>query len=80
MAEKADYKEIIQEYKDQKKILKDEIAELQTNNKAKDSALKRTTQKLENSTEDLDKANEEILKLKEEIKVLQNKPTKILTS
>ena len=52
MSTKADYKEIIQEYKDQVRILKDEVAELQDNCKAKDSALKRTTQKYENTLED----------------------------
>ena len=49
MSTKADYKEIIQEYKDQVRILKDEVAELQDSCKAKDSALKRTTQKYENT-------------------------------
>ena len=53
MAEKADYREIINEYKDQIRILKDEVSELQDNCKAKDSALKRTTQKYENTLEDL---------------------------
>ena len=57
MSTKADYKEIIQENKDQVRILKDEVAELQDNCKAKDSALKRTTQKYENTLEDLDKSN-----------------------
>ena len=49
MSAKADYKELTQEYKDQVRILKDEVSELQDNCKAKDSALKRTTQKLENA-------------------------------
>ena len=79
MSSKADYKEIIQEYKDQVRILKDEIFELQDAGKAKDSALKRTTQKYENALGDLDKSNEEAESLKEELKVLKGTSTKILT-
>ena len=58
MSSKVDYKEIIQEYKDQVRILKDEVSELQDNCKAKDSVLKRTTQKYENTLEDLDTSTE----------------------
>ena len=68
MITKVDYKEIIQEYKDQIRILKGEIAELQDAGKAKDSSLKRTSQKYENTLEDLDKANEEIEKIKNDPK------------
>lgn len=65
---KADYKELIQEYKDTVRILKGEVAELQDAGKSKDSAFKRTTQKLENALGDLDKSNEEIEKLKNDLK------------
>jgi len=68
MSEKADYKDLSAEYKEQIRILKDEVAELQTNCKAKDSALKRTTQKYENTLMDLDKVNEELKKAEAKIK------------
>ena len=49
---KADYQEIISEYKEQ-------VNELTDACKAKDSALKRALQKLEYTTDDLDKLQEE---------------------
>ena len=52
--------ELINEYKEQIRILRQEVAELQDAGKSKDSALKRTLQKLEYVTEDLDKANKEL--------------------
>ena len=52
---KAEYQEIITEYKDQVRILKEQVNELTDACKAKDSALKRALQKLEYTTEDLDK-------------------------
>ena len=52
-----EYQEIIQEYKEQVRILKQEVAELQDAGKSKDSASKRTLQKLEHVTQDLDAAN-----------------------
>ena len=48
---KADYQEIIAEYKEQ-------VNELTDACKAKDSALKRALQKLEYTTQDLDKLQE----------------------
>ena len=51
---KPEYQDIISEYKDQVRILKQEGAELQDAGKAKDSANKRTLQKLEHLTQDLD--------------------------
>ena len=62
---KSDYQELIAEYKDQIRILKQEVAELQDAGKSKDSANKRTLQKLENLTEDLEKAQQELKQLKE---------------
>ena len=53
-------KDIILEYKDQIRILREEVAELQDAGKTKDAANKRCLQKLENTDEDLDKANKEI--------------------
>ena len=44
---KSEYQDLINEYKDQIRILKQEVAELQDAGKAKDSANKRTLQKLE---------------------------------
>ena len=61
----SDNLDLINEYKDQVRILKQEVAELQDAGKAKDSANKRTLQKLENVTEDLEKAQQEIKKLEE---------------
>ena len=52
---KADYQEIIAEYKEQVRILKEQNNELTDACKVKDSALKRALQKLEYATNDLDK-------------------------
>tara|TARA_R100001086_G_C11727941_1_gene228827 strand:+ start:23 stop:220 length:198 start_codon:yes stop_codon:yes gene_type:complete len=61
----SDSLDLINEYKDQLRILKQEIAELQDAGKSKDSANKRCLQKLENTQKDLDEANEKIKKLEE---------------
>ena len=58
-----EYQEIIQEYKEQVRILKQEVAELQDAGKSKDSASKRTLQKLEHLSQDLDDANKKIKEL-----------------
>ena len=63
--EKADYQEIINEYKEQVRNLKEQILELEDACKLKDSSLKRTLQKLENAAADLGKANKELDGLKE---------------
>ena len=57
--------EIINEYKDQVRILKGQINELEDSGKAKDSANKRCLQKLEYCNKDLDKALLQIEELKE---------------
>ena len=62
---KSEYQDLINEYKDQIRILKQEVAELQDAGKAKDSANKRTLQKLEYITEDLEKTQLELKQLKE---------------
>ena len=56
---KADYQEIITEYKEQVRVLKEQVNELTDAGKAKDAALKRALQKLEYTTDDLDKATQE---------------------
>ena len=56
---KADYQEIIAEYKEQVRVLKEQNNELMDAGKAKDAALKRALQKLEYTTEDLDKLQEQ---------------------
>ena len=56
---KADYQEIISEYKEQVRVLKEQVNELTDAGKAKDSALKRALQKLEYTTDDLDKMQKE---------------------
>ena len=58
--DRADYQDIINEYKEQVRVLKAEISELEDACKSKDAALKRSLQKLEYTTQDLDKANDEI--------------------
>ena len=50
----SDSTELLNEYKEQIRILKQEIAELQDAGKSKDSANKRCLQKLENLTKDLE--------------------------
>ena len=55
---KADYQEIIAEYKEQVRVLKEQNSELMDAGKAKDAALKRALQKLEYTTQDLDKMQE----------------------
>ena len=55
---KADYQEIITEYKEQVRVLKEQNNELSDACKAKDAALKRALQKLEYTTDDLDKIQE----------------------
>ena len=55
---KADYQEIIAEYKAQVRVLKEQVNALTDACKAKDSALKRALQKLEYTTDDLDKMQE----------------------
>ena len=62
---KPEYQDIIQEYKEQVIILKQEVAELQDAGKSKDSASKRTLQKLEHVTQDLDDAKKKIKELEE---------------
>ena len=55
---KADYQDIIAEYKEQVRVLKEQVNELTDACKAKDSALKRALQKLEYTTNDLNKMQE----------------------
>ena len=57
--------ELITEYKDQIRILRQEVAELQDAGKSKDSANKRCLQKLEHTNEDLEKENKKIKELEE---------------
>ena len=63
---KSDYQEIIGEYKEQVRVLKEQVNELTDACKAKDAAVKRALQKLEYTTNDLDKANEEMKEQKDE--------------
>ena len=57
--------ELLNEYKDQIRILRQEVAELQDAGKSKDAANKRSLQKLEHTTQDLEEANNKIKKLEE---------------
>ena len=74
----SDSLEIINEYKEQVRILKQEVAELQDAGKSKDSANKRCLQKLEYSNEDLEKANSKIKELNQKLKDTK-KTNKMLT-
>ena len=64
----SDNLDLINEYKDQVRILKLEVAELQDAGKSKDSANKRCLQKLEHSQQDLEQANKKIVELEDELK------------
>ena len=57
--------ELINEYKEQIRILRQEVAELQDAGKSKDAANKRCLQKLEHTNKDLEDAIEKIKKLEE---------------
>ena len=58
--------ELINEYKEQIHILRQEVAELQDAGKSKDAANKRCLQKLEHTNKDLEDAQEKIKKLEED--------------
>ena len=64
--------ELINEYKDQIRILRQEVAELQDAGKSKDSANKRCLQKLEHSQQDLLDANKKITELEDELKKIKD--------
>ncbi len=57
--------ELINEYKEQIRILRQEVAELQDAGKSKDAANKRCLQKLEHTNQDLEDAIKKIKKLEE---------------
>jgi chromosome segregation ATPase len=63
----SDNLDLINEYKDQVRILKQEVAELQDAGKSKDSANKRCLQKLEHSNKDLEIANQKIKELEDQL-------------
>ena len=60
--------ELSNEYKDQIRILKQEVAELQDAGKSKDSANKRCLQKLEYANEDLEKEQNKVKELEKKLK------------
>ena len=60
--------DIINEYKDQIRILKQEVAELQDAGKSKDAANKRYLQKLEYANTDLEKSTNKIKELEKKLK------------
>ena len=69
----SDNSELINEYKEQVRILKQEVAELQDAGKSKDSANKRCLQKLEHSQLDLEQANKKVKDLEDQIKKTNKK-------
>ena len=64
--------EILTEYKDQVRILKQQINELEDAGKSKDAANKRCLQKLEFCTKDLGEAKGKIEELKEKLRFNTN--------
>jgi len=66
-------KEIILEYKDQVRLLREEVAELQDAGKTKDAANKRCLQKLENTNEDLERSNKRVKELEDKLKEIKPK-------
>jgi|TARA_Y100000389_G_scaffold37566_1_gene31910 hypothetical protein len=66
-------KEIITEYKDQVRILKQQINELEDAGKTKDAANKRCLQKLENTNEDLERSKNTVKELEQKLKELKPK-------
>ena len=60
--------ELINEYKDQVRILKDQVSELEFAGKSKDSANKRCLQKLEYANSDIEKLTEKITELEKKFK------------
>ena len=68
-----DNTDLINEYKEQVRILKQEVAELQDAGKSKDSANKRCLQKLEHSAQDLDDANKKITDLEDQLHKVNKK-------
>jgi len=70
--------ELINEYKDQIRILKQEVAELQDAGKSKDSANKRCLQKLEYANEDLEKSQNKVKELEKTLKE-NKKPSKVIS-
>ena len=69
----SDNTDLINEYKEQVRILKGEVAELQDAGKSKDSANKRCLQKLEHSQQDLEHANKKITELEDQLHKLNKK-------
>ena len=69
----SDNLDLINEYKEQVRILKNQINELEDASKSKDSANKRCLQKLEHSQQDLEQANKKITELEDQVKKLTKK-------
>lgn len=67
----SDNLDLINEYKEQVRILKQEIAELQDAGKSKDAANKRCLQKLEHSQKDLEDNIEKVKELEAELKKIK---------
>ena len=59
--------ELINEYKEQIRILRQEVAELQDAGKSKDAANKRCLQKLAHTNKDLEDAQERVKKLEDKL-------------
>ena len=69
----SDNLDLINEYKDQVRILKNQMSELEDASKSKDSANKRCLQKLEHSQQDLDQANKKIKELEDQLHKINKK-------
>ena len=64
----SDNLDLVNEYKDQIRILKQEVAELQDAGKSKDAANKRCLQKLEFSNKDLEDSQIKVKELEKKLK------------
>ena len=59
---------MVNEYKDQIRILKQQLNEFEDSSKSKDAANKRCLQKLEYANEDLEKAQNKVKELEKKLK------------
>ena len=63
--------DLVNEYKDQIRILKQQLNEFEDSSKSKDAANKRCLQKLEYCQKDLEQATEKVKEFEEELKKIK---------
>ena len=67
----SDNLDLVNEYKDQIRILKQQLNEVEDSSKSKDAANKRCLQKLEYCQKDLEDTKEKVKELEEELKKIK---------